>query len=69
LIKPSVERARAAGVRGVELYEKSVDENTKAMVEIVKNSSIIQHLIDHGKLMVLGAKYYLTSGQVVFDLS
>ncbi len=67
MIKPSVEKARAAGVSGKELYEKATDENTKAMLAEVQNSPIVKHLMDHGKLTVLGAKYHLESGKVIFD--
>lgn len=67
MIKPSVEKARAAGASDAGLYEAATDENTKAMVAEVKKSPVVKHLMEHGKLTVLGAKYHLNSGKVVFD--
>lgn len=67
IIKSSVEKARAAGARGADLYEAATDENTKAMVAEVMKSPVIKHLVDDGRLVVLGGKYHLGSGQVVFD--
>ncbi|CFX83647.1 Carbonic anhydrase [Syntrophomonas zehnderi OL-4] len=67
IIKPSVENARVAGFSGADLYEAATDENTKAMVAEVMKSPVVKHLVDDGRLVVLGAKYHLDSGRVVFD--
>ncbi len=66
-IKPSVEKARAAGATGNELYEMACDENTQAMKAEVEKSEIVKELIEHGKLQVVSAKYYLSNGEVKFD--
>jgi hypothetical protein len=44
-------------------YEKTADENINAMMAEIKKSPIITHL----GTKVVGAKYYLTSGEVVFN--
>jgi len=67
MIKPSVEKAKAAGYSGSELYEKATDENTKAMLAEVEKSPIVKHLVEHGELTVVSAKYMLSSGEVVFN--
>lgn len=66
-IKPSADKARAAGATGTALYELACDENTKAMKAEVEKSEIIKELIEHGKLQVVTAKYYLSNGEVKFD--
>ncbi|MCL6560150.1 MAG: carbonic anhydrase, partial [Firmicutes bacterium] len=63
-IKPSVEKAKAAGASGADLAEKATDENIKAMITELEKSHVIKELADHGKVKVLGAKYYLGSGEV-----
>lgn len=66
-IKPSVAKAKAAGATGNALYEKACDENTQAMKAEVEKSEIVKELIEHGKLQVVTAKYYLSNGEVKFD--
>ncbi len=65
-IAPSAEKARAAGVTGEDLYEECCLENIKATVDEVMGSEIIQHFVENGKLAVMGAKYYMSSGEVEF---
>ncbi len=67
-IKPSVEKAKASGATGNDLYEKSTDENIKAVIADVQKSSIVKHLEESGKLTVTGAKYHVGSGEVVFEM-
>jgi len=66
-IRPSVDRARAAGAAGKDLYERTADENIKATVSALKESPVIKHFIEEGRLAVTGAKYRLESGEVMFD--
>lgn len=65
-IAPSVQKARAAGAAGNELYETSTIENIKATINEIMESHIVQHFIKDGKLTVIGAKYHLDSGEVEF---
>ncbi len=65
-IKPSVQKALAAGAAGDELYEKAADENIKSTIAELEKSSVIKHFLESGKLMITGAKYYIGSGEVVF---
>lgn len=66
MIKPSVDKARAAGATGVDLYEKACDENIRAMLSIVEQSPIIQEMVEHGHVKIVLAKYLQNSGEVVF---
>lgn len=66
-IQPSAEKARATGATGNDLYELATDENIKAVIADLENSSIVKGLVDDGKLTVIGAKYYMHTGKVVFD--
>lgn len=66
LIQPSVDKVRAMGIDGRELCEKAADENIKATLEDLKRSPVLKHLMDCGKLTLVGAKYHLASGEVVF---
>lgn len=65
-IKPSVEEARVTGFQGEELIEMTTNLNIHAVVKEIKRSPIIKHLEEDGKLAVLGAKYFLGSGEVIF---
>lgn len=65
-IAPSVQKARAAGAAGDELYETSTLENVKAVINEIMESHIVKHFIKDGKLTVIGAKYHLDSGKVEF---
>ena len=66
MIKPSVDKVRAAGANGDDLYEKACDENIRAMLPIVEQSPIIEELVDHGHLKIVLAKYLQSSGEVLF---
>jgi carbonic anhydrase len=63
-IMPSVQKARAAGASGKDLYENSCVENIRATINDLKESHIVKHFLKDGKLTVVGAKYYLGSGEV-----
>ena len=66
MIRPSADKARAAGAAGDELYELTCNENVSAMLSLVEQSPIIQELTEHGHLKVVSAKYLQSSGEVVF---
>ena len=64
-IKPSVEKAKAAGTTSQEeLIEKSADENVKAVVAEIEKSPIVKEALEHGHTSVVGAKYDLDTGKV-----
>jgi carbonic anhydrase len=65
-IAPSVQKAKAAGASGSNLYEECCLENIKVTVDDIMKSHIVKHFIKDGKLTVIGAKYYLSSGEVKF---
>lgn len=64
-IKPLVDKLRAAGVSGDELYSRVEDENIAATIETIKKSPVVKHLLEHGKVEIVGAKYQLDSGEVI----
>jgi len=66
LIRPSVDKARATGVTGHELCEQAADENIQATLDQLRQSPVIKHLMESGGLNLLGAKYHLGSGEVIF---
>lgn len=66
LIKPSVEKAKADGASGNDLYEQACEENLRAMLAIVQQSPIIQEMLEHGHLQIVLAKYLQKSGEVLF---
>lgn len=65
-IKPAVEKARATGVAGEELYARAEDENIQSVVAELKESPVIKHFLADGRVTVAGAKYYLGPGEVRF---
>ena len=66
LIQPSVDKVRVMGIDGHELCERAADENVKATLEDLKKSPVIKHLVDDDRLTLVGAKYFIGSGEVVF---
>lgn len=49
------------------LIEHAVDANIRASVDhIVNRSELLQRLLDEQKIKIVGAKYHLESGEVVF---
>lgn len=65
-IKPSVEKVLAAGISGDELYARVEDENIKSVVAELKENPVIKHFMEDGKVTVVGAKYYLGPGEVIY---
>lgn len=66
-IKPSLEKAKSTGATGASLYEKTSDENIKSSVATIEKSPIIKKLIEEGKVKIVGAKYHIETGEVVFN--
>lgn len=63
-IKPSVLKAKAAGASGLDLVEKSTEENVKAVVEELETKSpVIKEALEKGELTVVGSKYDLDKGK------
>ncbi|OPX86812.1 MAG: Carbonic anhydrase [Pelotomaculum sp. PtaB.Bin104] len=66
-IKPSMEKAKSTGATSTALYEKTADENIKAAIAAIEKSHIIKELLDEKKVKIIGAKYHLETGEVVFS--
>ena len=66
-LMPSVEKAKATGATGHDLYELATDENIKKTVEELQESPVIKHFLEGEKITLKGAKYFLKTGAVVFD--
>ena len=70
-IMPAVETAKKANKGKEETLDIAIHENIKNVYkDIMENSKIVSHLVHEGKLKVIGAEYYLDSGQAeIIDLS
>jgi carbonic anhydrase len=66
-IEPSLARAKESGAAGAELYEATADENILSTIRDLQKSPVIQHLLASGQLALVGAKYHLGSGEIVFN--
>lgn len=66
IIAPSVEKVLKKGLTGTELCEEAAKENVFAVLAHLGTSPVVKHLIEEGKLTLLGAKYLLGSGEVEF---
>jgi carbonic anhydrase len=63
-IMPAVERAKS---ESGDLLENAVNENVAMVVEKLKSSEpILEHLVTHGDLKIIGARYDLDDGKVAF---
>ena len=49
-----------------DLYELCADQNIQAAIEKIKSNSVIGHLLESGKVSVIGAKYHMDTGEVSF---
>lgn len=68
-IGPSLARAKEAGATGAQLCEATADENIMSTIRDLQKSPVIQHFLASGHLALVGAKYHLGTGEVVFDIS
>ena len=62
-----LEKVKAAGAKATELYAKTEDENIKTSVAAIEKSIVIKHLKEEGKVTVIGAKYHIETGEVIFN--
>ncbi|MDA8234492.1 MAG: carbonic anhydrase [Clostridia bacterium] len=63
-IKPSFDKVKANGVAGDEAVEETATENVGATIAELKKSPVIKHLLESGKVSIVGAKYHLDTGKV-----
>ncbi len=63
-ISPLVEKVKASGVTGAEVYPLVEDENVGAVMAELNENEEIKHLVEKGALKVVGAKYHLDTGLV-----
>jgi carbonic anhydrase len=64
-IQPAAAAAKKKGGSKDEMTETAIHENViNVYKDIMKNSSIIKHLADAGKLKIVGGEYMLSTGKV-----
>jgi len=64
-IEPAVEVARETNLTGSDLVEDAIDENVDLVIKnVLDRSPITKELVEDGKLVILGAKYSLETGEV-----
>lgn len=64
-IKPATEKAKKKGGTKDEILETAIQENVKNVYDdVMKNSKIIPHLVEEGKLKVVGGEYSLATGEI-----
>jgi carbonic anhydrase len=70
-IMPAAVAAKKKGGTKDEILETAIKENVKNVyADIMKNSTIINHLVKEGKFMIVGGEYNITTGKVeMVDLS
>jgi len=66
MIAPSVQKVQSMGIAGKELCEMAADVNVGATLSDLRTSPVIKEKIDKGEVALVGAKYLLSSGEVVF---
>lgn len=65
-VQPSIERAKKETDNDYDLLERAEELNVYHTVAKIKQSSILQPYINSGKLIVIGAKYGISTGEVKF---
>jgi carbonic anhydrase len=64
-IMPAAVAAKKKGGTKDEILETAIKENVKNVyADVMKNSSIINHLVKEGKLMIVGGEYNITTGKI-----
>ncbi len=64
-IEPAVEAAEKTGKTEGELVDEAIDQNIDLVIEsTLEGSPITKELVEEGKLVIVGAKYYLDTGEV-----
>ncbi|MCX7747717.1 MAG: carbonic anhydrase [Clostridia bacterium] len=66
-IHPSFEKVKSSTADKEVLCEKCADENIKNTIAEIKKSPIIKKLEEEKKVLVVGAKYHIESGEVTFS--
>jgi carbonic anhydrase len=65
-IKPAVEKAKK---ESGDLLENTINDNISMVVQKLKSSKpILDHLVQHNHLKIIGARYDLDNGKVIFTL-
>ncbi|MFA6401961.1 MAG: carbonic anhydrase [Salinivirgaceae bacterium] len=65
-ILPSVLKAKSVSDNEDNLADRVTDANVEAAVEILEKDPLLEHLIESGKIKVIGAKYLLETGTVTY---
>lgn len=64
-IMPAADAAKKKGGTQDEILETAIKENVKNVyADVMKNSKIIPHLVEEGKLMIVAGEYDITSGKI-----
>lgn len=64
-IEPALETAEKTNKTGTELIEETVNENLKLVIQnILDRSPVTKELVENGELEIVGAKYFLDTGEV-----
>lgn len=64
-IMPAVDAAKKKGGTQDEILETAIKENIKNVyADVMKNSKIIPHLVEEGKLMIVAGEYDITTGKI-----
>lgn len=64
-IEPSVEKAKSGGSKEG-LKERAENENIVNSIEQIKKSPVVKEMLETGRVKIVGAKYHLESGEVIF---
>lgn len=66
-INKSLEKVKSSGVSGDKLYGECENENIDNSINEIKNSAVIKELEEEKKVVVVGAKYDINTGEVTFS--
>ncbi len=66
MIQPAVAQAMAAGAAEADLAEKSADANVELQKKVLEGSTLLEEKVKEGKLEIIGAKYDIASGRVIW---
>ena len=66
-INISLEKVKSAGISQDKLCEECENENIMNSIKEIRKSSVIGHLEEEKKVVVVGAKYDLNTGEVKFN--
>jgi carbonic anhydrase len=63
-IKPAADTAKKKGGDKEKIVETAISENVKNVYKDVMKSSVVRHLVQEGKLKIVGGEYMLSTGKV-----